>query len=392
MCSLRLWRAGSLLVTVFLVASILAGCGAGPSTAALLDPPPLASPSPMPASDDRDLGRQLFTGQLAVPGFVACIGCHSVDPAGRAGIGPNLAAIGQVAGQRVPGMSAAEYIERSIRFHDEFVVPGYGPGIARGAMGGREFNEVLSDAQVLALVAYLMSLPAGPSGANPTSGVAVALSSPPSGAATPRVTASATTTPTASATSIPTPDGSPTSPGSATSGAATTPTASATSIPTPSASPSPTASATSGAAATPTASVTLAATSTSTASPTPVATPVATPTTPPSPTLPPSPTPAPAPTPTPVATPTAVAVAASPTSAPLPSAPDDPNLARYAGCVSCHNQHPQQVRMPHPLNPTCNECHRGSPNRIGCPSCHSMHAIDNKHEAIPDLACATCHK
>lgn len=334
MCSLRLWRAGGLLATVLLVASILAGCSAGPSTAALLDPPPPASPSPIPAPDDPDLGRQLFTGQIAVPGFVACIGCHSVDPAGRAGIGPNLATIGQVAGQRITGMTAAEYIERSIRFHDEFVVPGYGPGIARGALGGRDFDEVLSDAQVLALVTYLMSLPAGPSGANPTSGIAVARASPPPGAATTAGRASATPTPTASATTSATP----------------------------------------------------AATSTSTASPTPAGTPVATPT------APPSPTPLPAPTPTPVATPTAVAVAASPTSAPLPSAPDDPDLARYAGCVSCHNQHPQQVRMPHPLNPTCNECHRGSPNRIGCPTCHSMHAVDNKHEAIPDLACATCHK
>lgn len=366
MCSLRLWRAGGLLATVLLVASILAGCSAGPSTAALLDPPPPASPSPIPAPDDPDLGRQLFTGQIAVPGFVACIGCHSVDAAGRAGIGPNLATIGQVAGQRVTGMTAAEYIERSIRFHDEFVVPGYGPGIARGALGGRDFDEVLSDAQVLALVTYLMSLPAGPSGANPTSGIAVARASPPPGAATPAGRASATPTPTASATTS----------------AAPTPTASTTT----GATPTPTASPTSGATPTSTASATPAATSTSTASPTPARTPVATPT------APPSPTPLPAPTPTPVATPTALAVAASPTSAPLPSAPDDPNLARYAGCVSCHNQHPQQVRMPHPLNPTCNECHRGSPNRIGCPTCHSMHAVDNKHEAIPDLACATCHK
>ncbi|MGQ9927319.1 MAG: c-type cytochrome, partial [Chloroflexaceae bacterium] len=208
MHSLRVWRTGGLLVTVLLVASILAGCSAGPSTAALLDPPPPVSPSPIPSSDDSDLGRQLFAGQITVPGFVACIGCHSIDPAGRAGIGPNLAAVGQVAGQRVPGMTAAEYIERSIRFHDEFVVPGYSPGIARGALGGRDFDEVLSDAQVLALVDYLMSLPASPAGANPTSGVAAAHASTPSGAARPagRVSATltATASPTASTTASPT--------------------------------------------------------------------------------------------------------------------------------------------------------------------------------------------
>lgn len=380
MCALHSWRSGVRLAAVFLVASVLASCSAGPSTATLLDPPAAASPLPVSASDDVEMGRQLFTGQLAVPGFVACIGCHSIDPAGRAGIGPNLAAVAQVAAQRAPGMTAAEYIERSIRVHDEFVVPGYSPGIVRGALGGRDFNDVLSDDQVAALVAYLMSLPANTPGANPTAGVAAAPAAPQASTASPQRTANATatalarTTATASATPAATASATPTA----------TTTASATST------PSVTSTATPATTATATASATVTAGSTSTPGATPAIT--STPTATAVATVPPSPTPPPAPTPAPVAAPTAVAAPATPTPAPLPSAPDDPNLARYAGCVSCHNQHPQQVRMPHPLNPTCNECHRGSPNRIGCPTCHSMHAVDNKHEPVPDLACATCHR
>ncbi|MCS6882035.1 MAG: cytochrome c [Oscillochloridaceae bacterium] len=378
---LRFWRAGGRLATVFLVASMLPGCSAGPSTATLLDPPPVASPSPVPAPDDVEVGRQLFTGQFAVPGFVACIGCHSVDPASRAGIGPNLAAIAQVAGQRAPGMTAAEYIERSIRFHDEFVVPGYRAGIARGALGGRDFNDVLSDEQVAALVAYLMSLPANAPGANATTGVAAAPAAPRASAASPQLAASATAT-TTRATATASATSTATARATATTTASATSTPSVASTATPATTPTVTASATATTASTATATATPAGTGTPTASPTAI--PVAT--------VPPSPTPPPAPTPAPAPTPTVVAVAATPTPAPLPSAPDDPNLARYAGCVSCHNQHPQQVRMPHPLNPACNECHRGSPNRIGCPTCHSMHAVDNKHEPVPDLACATCHR
>ncbi|MFQ3661722.1 MAG: cytochrome c, partial [Chloroflexaceae bacterium] len=182
MCTLRSWRASCVLVFAILVAGALTGCSAGPSTAVLLDPLPPASPSPGAALDDPDMGERLFTGRIAVPGSVACIGCHSVDPASRAGIGPNLAGIARTAGERIPGMTAAEYIERSIRFHDEYVVPGYSPGIARGTMGGKDFDQVLTDAQIAALVAYLMQLPAGASGAGGAAGGDLALSAPPSGA------------------------------------------------------------------------------------------------------------------------------------------------------------------------------------------------------------------
>lgn len=323
----RLHAGGMALVAAFLVGA-LAACGSVAASATRVDPPHNASPTSTLSPVEE--GQALFTGRVSVPGFVACIGCHSVDPSGRSGIGPNLANIARRAGERVAGMSAEEYIERSIRVHDEYVVPGYAPGLARGAMGGRDFAEVLTDAQIAALAAYLMSLPPPEAGPAPER----IIQAQPS----PSVTRTARAGPTAS----PVRRGTPTARATATA--------------------SPTAR-----AVTPTAAATATSRPTRTALPSPTPLPAPTPTSPPAP----------------VATPTPEA---------LPSLPDEPNLARFAGCVDCHNQHPNQVRMPHPLNPTCNDCHRGSPNRIGCPTCHSTHGVDNKHEPLPDLACATCHK
>ena len=348
----RQWsrRAVCLVLSVVLSVAALAGCTTGAAARVPPDPPAAASsPSEVPAATGSPAeGQAIFNGQVAIAGFVACAGCHAVDPAAGPGIGPNLAAIARVANERVAGLMAAEYIERSIRVHDEYVVPGYAPGIARSMLGA-EFGEVLSDAQVLALVAYLLALPAP---------VAAATPPPATASATPSATAVASATPrvTPSATAVASATPSATAVASATASATTGVTPSTTSVP----SATPSASATTG--------VTPSATSVPSATPLPAPTPE-----PPPPTAPPAP------------------VAAVPTPEPLPSAPDDPNLGRYAGCVSCHNQHPLQVRMPHPLNPTCNECHRGSPSRIGCPTCHSTHGVDNRHEPLPDLACASCH-
>ncbi|NWF81855.1 MAG: c-type cytochrome [Chloroflexi bacterium] len=362
----RQWsrRAVCLVLSVVLSAAALAGCTTGAAARVPPDPPAVATGSPAE-------GQAIFNGQVAIAGFVACAGCHAVDPAAGPGIGPNLAAIARVANERVAGLMAAEYIERSIRVHDEYVVPGYAPGIARSMLGA-EFGEVLSDAQVSALVAYLLALPAS---------VAAATPPPATASATPSATTVASATPSATTVASATPGVTPsaTAVASATASATTVASATPSATTVASATPGVTPSATVVASATP---VPPSATAVASAS----ATAVASATSVPSATPPPAPTPEPPP---PTATPTPVA--AVPTPEPLPSAPDDPDLGRYAGCVSCHNQHPLQVRMPHPLNPTCNECHRGSPNRIGCPTCHSTHGIDNRHEPLPDLACASCH-
>jgi hypothetical protein len=58
-------------------------------------------------------------------------------------------------------------------------------------------------------------------------------------------------------------------------------------------------------------------------------------------------------------------------------------------CVVCHSNYTHEVVMPHPLNPSCRDCHSGSPSTIGCPSCHSMHMVDYPHTTYP--TCDECH-
>jgi len=87
---------------------LLAGCGAVanqmapgvPNTAV-----PESSPSPVAQpTGDPQRGAAIFAGDVAIAGFVACRGCHSVDPAAGDGIGPNLAGIALRAGSRMPGL------------------------------------------------------------------------------------------------------------------------------------------------------------------------------------------------------------------------------------------------------------------------------------------------
>jgi cytochrome c2 len=320
MTSLLWQRAATLGLCATMVCASLSACATS-SAAAIHTPTTVAITSTAQSAQ----GQAIFGGQVQIAGFIACQTCHPINPRSPNGAGPNLAGVALRAGTRVPGLDAHNYLRRSIRVHDEYVVPGFAPGIAR-AVVGRDFGAILSDDQVEQLVSYLLTLDQPPValGRGPEAGRATPLSGP---------------------------------------------------SPKPSASPSPKPS----------------------ASPTALASPEPSPR--PSETVAPSITPAPrTPTSPPAAAPTPTApppVTATQTPVPpveeLPGAPNDPELARYAPCVACHNQHPRQVQMPHPLNPTCNTCHRGAPNQIGCPSCHSMHTIDNKHEAAPDLACATCH-
>lgn len=80
-----------------------------------------------------------------------CSTCHSLEP-GEVIVGPSLAGIGARAGERVEGLSAEEYIEQSIRDPDAYTVEGYDEGTMPG------WDEILSDTQIEALVAYLLTL------------------------------------------------------------------------------------------------------------------------------------------------------------------------------------------------------------------------------------------
>ncbi len=82
----------------------------------------------------------------------ACKVCHSVD-AGENGVGPSLAGIGTNGADRLPGLSAADYIRQSILSPDAYVVDGYRSGQMLDI-----YQERLSPEDLEALVVYLGSL------------------------------------------------------------------------------------------------------------------------------------------------------------------------------------------------------------------------------------------
>ncbi|WP_299757851.1 c-type cytochrome [uncultured Chloroflexus sp.] len=345
MSRLPLWSA--LLLTGVMLVGVVSGCVSQQSL-----PPTPTVVTPISGAD-------LFFGRAPLAGGVPCITCHTLDASGRAGVGPNLAGIGQRGGERIPGVSGREYLERSIRSHDEFIVPGHQAGIVRAVVGD-DYGNLLPDEQIAALVDFLLQQQAVE-----VAGEAVMSAPFLSPTSTPTVSPTLFYTMTATLTLAPT--------------ATVTPAFSPTTVATPTMSPLTSATFTPSPQITATASATVAPTLAFTVTPTGVpatATPLLSPTA----------TPSPAPTPTPPPTPTT-----APEPTPVPPVASEARLEQFLGCVNCHNLHPQQVRMPHPLNPTCNDCHRGSPSRIGCPTCHSMHQIDNRHEPLPDLPCHACH-
>ena len=85
-----------------------------------------------------------------------CATCHNGPSSiARVAVGPNLANLPTVAALRQPGVSAADYVRRSITSPDSFIVAGF-PAKGMGAMP----TLAVSPAEISALVEYLLS-PAG---------------------------------------------------------------------------------------------------------------------------------------------------------------------------------------------------------------------------------------
>lgn len=356
--------------------ALLAGCGAVVGQTA-----PVA-PAPPPAGDPQR-GATLFAGEVAITGFVACRGCHATDPLAGDGIGPNLAGVATRAGARVPGVAAEEYLRRSIRIHDDYVVPGFEAGIAR-AVVGRDFGDILTDEQIADLVAYLLTFdqPAT-SAATPVTGV------PPiatvNGTALPASSgdpANPSTTPTVVAPDVAASpvvataqDSSPTNTVSSPRTATVAPSATRADV-------QVTGSATIAPTVQPTATSTPAEALSPEATPEATATPI--PTTAPTPALA---TPEP-PTPAPTSPPVPATSAPPANSGAIPA-----DLAVFVPCMACHDQHPASVvKMPHVVFPPCISCHSGSPIRLGCPTCHSTHRVQAPHaDDDPNIPCSSCH-
>jgi mono/diheme cytochrome c family protein len=95
-----------------------------------------------------DRGEELF--RESFDGLPSCETCHTINASRR--VGPGLGNIGGVAGDRVGGESAEQYLLSSIVAPGTFVVDGY------SNMMPSSFGDSLSDEQLLDLIAYLLTL------------------------------------------------------------------------------------------------------------------------------------------------------------------------------------------------------------------------------------------
>lgn len=84
---------------------------------------------------------------------MVCSSCHAVVAAEGPGIGPNLAGVAAIAGERVPGLSAEEYLRASLLDPDAYLVQPYQEGIMY-----RGYAEALTPEELSDLVAYLLTL------------------------------------------------------------------------------------------------------------------------------------------------------------------------------------------------------------------------------------------
>jgi mono/diheme cytochrome c family protein len=99
-----------------------------------------------------DIDGEVLFASTVLEGQAGCVTCHSLSP-GQVIVGPSLANIGADAGTRVEGLTAEAYLEQSIVDPSAYVVDGFDDGQMPSVWG-----DVLSDAQIGALVDYLLTL------------------------------------------------------------------------------------------------------------------------------------------------------------------------------------------------------------------------------------------
>src|SRR6187431_320492 len=82
-----------------------------------------------------------------------CLTCHTIGKTGALRF-PDLSGISSRAATRVPGEDQIEYMAHSLYHPDEFIVPGFNPGmpqISKPPIG-------LNDQEILCVIAWLQSL------------------------------------------------------------------------------------------------------------------------------------------------------------------------------------------------------------------------------------------
>ena len=97
-----------------------------------------------------DAGKEIYEGKGT------CSACHKMSGGSRF---PDIAGIGERAGSQKEGMSDIEYLAEALYKPNDFIVPGYNPGMP--AVDGPPIG--LSDQEIKAVIAYLQSLGGSPS-------------------------------------------------------------------------------------------------------------------------------------------------------------------------------------------------------------------------------------
>ena len=82
----------------------------------------------------------------------ACIGCHSLDKDVKL-VGPSWYGVADRAKERVPGLSAEEYLYTSITQPNEYLVEGFPAGLML-----QTYRDTLSDQDFADIIAFMLTL------------------------------------------------------------------------------------------------------------------------------------------------------------------------------------------------------------------------------------------
>jgi hypothetical protein len=104
-----------------------------------------------PPEDPAERGFLVLSG-----GTYPCAGCHTLEDLSWVGVtGPNLNDIGDRAANRIPGLTAEEYLSQSIYESNAFLVPGFGPLMPDFQFEDPDAPNFMSLEDHEAIVAYL---------------------------------------------------------------------------------------------------------------------------------------------------------------------------------------------------------------------------------------------
>ena len=147
-----------------LVSLLLIGCSALEPTPTPIPPTdtpvPTQTPPPIDPQEIGDLerGREIYEtggGVIGREGGEGCKACHSLDGSVKTSMtngAPSFQGIAERAGERVPGMTAVEYLRQSIVDPSAYLVEDFSDGVMP-----KGFRFLMSEEDVDAVVAFMLT-------------------------------------------------------------------------------------------------------------------------------------------------------------------------------------------------------------------------------------------